>query len=121
MTALSKYGSIALPVQLQICLNEVLAHLSNVLSVVVISQFAKTVKGFLQQHLACLAFQTKVRELQDKGQEAKVDSTPTIEFDFKAKFAETKATAKVSSDSSSSFGIDFTSTVRSLWPSWSQF
>lgn len=44
-----------------------------------------------------LFFQTKVRELQDKGQEAKVDSTPTIEFDFKAKFAEAKATAKVSS------------------------
>jgi len=41
-----------------------------------------------------------IRGLRDNSaaagsSEAKTDATPTIEFDFKTKFAETKATAKV--------------------------
>ena len=37
-----------------------------------------------------------IRQLRDSGSaETKADATPTIEFDFKTKFAETKATAKV--------------------------
>jgi len=42
-----------------------------------------------------LIVQEVIHELK-LGSEAKsVDTTPTIEFDFKAKFAETKAAAKV--------------------------
>jgi len=37
-----------------------------------------------------------IRELKSGSEAKSIDATPTIEFDFKAKFAETKAAAKVS-------------------------
>ena len=39
--------------------------------------------------------QEVIRELKSGSEAKSVDTTPTIEFDFKAKFAETKAAAKV--------------------------
>jgi len=39
--------------------------------------------------------QEVIRELKSGSESKSVDTTPTIEFDFKAKFAETKAAAKV--------------------------
>jgi len=39
--------------------------------------------------------QEVIRELKSGTEAKSVDTTPTIEFDFKAKFAETKAAAKV--------------------------
>jgi len=39
--------------------------------------------------------QDVIRELKSGSEAKSVDTTPTIEFDFKAKFAETKAAAKV--------------------------
>ena len=43
----------------------------------------------------CLPGQDVIRELKSGSEVKSVDATPTIEFDFKAKFAETKAAAKV--------------------------
>ena len=39
--------------------------------------------------------QEVIRELKSGTEAKSIDTTPTIEFDFKAKFAETKAAAKV--------------------------
>jgi len=39
--------------------------------------------------------QEVIRELKSGSEAKSVDTTPTIEFDFKARFAETKAAAKV--------------------------
>jgi len=39
--------------------------------------------------------QEVIRDLKSGAEAKSVDTTPTIEFDFKAKFAETKAAAKV--------------------------